>query len=120
MSSTGPGGNEKRNVPGQPAPHQGRRTLTDAEWADARAAFGLTPRELEVVQCEYDTGHRHYIATMLGISVKTVDTHLRRAFEKIGVEDRGDLILALIHRARLAAPDTERRDSAENGETPTA
>ena len=119
MSSTGPDGNEKRNVPGRPAPHQGRRTLTDAQWTLAGNAFEFTPREVEVAQCLFDTSHRPYIAKKLGISVKTVDTHLRRVFEKAGVDDHADLILAVIHRV-LLAPDPKSPSAAGHDETPTA
>lgn len=89
--------------------------LTDTQWADARAAFGLTPRVFDVVQCAFDTGHRPYIARALGIALKTVDMHLGEAFRKIRVDDRGDMILAILARVE---DRTNNDDSSPKSDTP--
>jgi DNA-binding CsgD family transcriptional regulator len=69
----------------QPAPGDGSATLlTSQELVVARlAAVGRTNRE---------------IAADLVVSVKTVEYHLRNAFQKLGIKRRGELT------ARLAAP----------------
>ena len=82
------------------APHGGQRALSEEDWAWIAEIFGLTPRELDVTRCQFDTGHLRYMAQMLGISLNTVRTHLKRAHKKIGVEDRGDLILTILERVR--------------------
>ena len=76
--------------------HHGQEILSEDQWAMVRSSYRLTARELDCVRTLFDTGHRPYIAAVLGVSVHTVDTHLSRAYVKVGVEDRGDLILAVI------------------------
>jgi DNA-binding NarL/FixJ family response regulator len=57
----------------------------------ARAAGGraeLSEREREVLRCVADGMPNKLIARELGISEKTVKTHLTRVFQQIGVTDR--------------------------------
>lgn len=54
----------------------------------------LTPRELQVARLAGDLGNRD-IAERLGISPRTVETHLQRAYDKLGVNDRSRLGAAL-------------------------
>lgn len=56
---------------------------------------GLTPRELDVAARAADGLMNHEIAATLGISVRTVETHLQRAFQKLGVNRRSDLAALL-------------------------
>ena len=49
---------------------------------------GLTPRETEVLQWIAEGKTNGSIAIILGISVRTVEKHLERIFEKLGVETR--------------------------------
>ena len=93
---------------GVPA-HLGQQTFSDADWQGLKACYGLTPRELDILRHLFDTSHRPQIAKRLGISVHTVDTHLHRAFVKVGVEERGDLILAFVHRVWLENNDAHLR-----------
>ena len=85
-------------------PGHGKATFDDAAWARLAARYGLTRREREVVQCLFDTAYRPAIAKRLYISPKTVDTHLAHVFRKVGVETRGDLILAFVGREQPVAP----------------
>jgi DNA-binding NarL/FixJ family response regulator len=57
----------------------------------------LTERELEVARLVVDRRTNHEIAAELSLSQKTVETHLRNIFNKMGVETRVAL-------ARAAAP----------------
>jgi DNA-binding CsgD family transcriptional regulator len=53
-------------------------------------AFGLTPREAEVVR-RVATGRQNGdIATELGVSERTVQKHLQRAYRKLGVSSRSE------------------------------
>ena len=58
--------------------------------ADLRAR-GLTPREVEVIR-QIATGHSDEdAARSLGVSRRTVQKHLQRAFKKLGVTSRAGL-----------------------------
>src|SRR5262249_45881347 len=65
---------------------------------------GLTPRELQVLECvarglsNPDTGRR------LFISEATVKSHLTRVFEKLGVDDRTAAVTIAIARGILPPP----------------
>lgn len=60
---------------------------------------GLTDRELDVATRAAAGQANQEIATALGISVRTAETHLQRAFSKLGVHRRGDLaVLFDTHR----------------------
>lgn len=59
------------------------------------AVVGLTVRELDVAGRAAAGMTNQGIADELGISVRTVETHLQRAFAKLGVNRRADLDAAL-------------------------
>jgi DNA-binding CsgD family transcriptional regulator len=61
-------------------------------------AFGLTTRELEVLQLLCDGLRNAEIAARLHRSVRTVDHHLASVFAKLGVDSR----LAAMHAAQRA------------------
>jgi DNA-binding CsgD family transcriptional regulator len=54
--------------------------------------YGLTPSELRVLLAVFDAGGVTDIARMLGISVPTAKTHLRRLFEKTSTKRQADLV----------------------------
>jgi two-component system nitrate/nitrite response regulator NarL len=61
--------------------------------------FGLTKRELEVVECILRGDRNKRIASRLSIAESTVEHHLSRVFRKIGVFGRVQLAaFALIHQ----------------------
>jgi len=68
------------------APKAARAVLTAR--ATGRPAEDLTPREREVLTLVAQGKANKQIARELGISEKTVKTHLTRVFEAIGVTDR--------------------------------
>jgi DNA-binding CsgD family transcriptional regulator len=52
---------------------------------------GLTDREVDVTTRAAAGQANQEIAAALGISVRTAETHLQRAFAKLGIHRRGDL-----------------------------
>jgi len=82
--------------------NRARRDFTDRERAlldllrphlaelyqKANALNRLTPREAEVVRCVAAGKRDAQIGAILGISARTVQKHLQRAYEKLGVESR--------------------------------
>jgi DNA-binding NarL/FixJ family response regulator len=65
----------------------------------------LSSREQEVCQLLVDGLQLKSIASKLGISIHTADTHARNAYSKLGVHDR----VTLIHRFRTRMANLERR-----------
>lgn len=71
------------------------------EAADTAGGQGLTPREREVVAQIAAGRTTREIADVLGISVKTVETHRQRIMEKLGCRKVTDIVLYAV-RAGLA------------------
>ena len=67
--------------------------------ADKQAGrpFGLTPREVEVVQLVVESCSNREIATRLRISEDTVKHHLSKIFDKTGTSSRVELALFAHH-----------------------
>jgi DNA-binding CsgD family transcriptional regulator len=57
--------------------------------------YQLTNRELEVTRCAASGSSNREIAAHLGLSTRTVEGHLQRAYEKLGVHSRVRLALQL-------------------------
>jgi len=67
--------------------------------APGAPAFGLTPREMEMVAAVVAGCSNREIAQQLSISAKTVKHHLTNIFEKLGLSNRLELALfAVQHR----------------------
>jgi two-component system response regulator DctR len=73
-----------------------RRALHSAE----RRIDGLTEREREVMRLVADGRPNKLIAAELGISVRTVEVHRARVFEKMGVRSAVELANCLRERGR--------------------
>jgi len=77
-------------------------TMSESERSQFRQGqgpFGLTGRELQVVQCVVKGGTNREIAQDLGLSGDTVKHHLSNIFDKLGVDNRLELALfAVNHR----------------------
>ncbi|NUO65414.1 MAG: helix-turn-helix transcriptional regulator, partial [Gemmatimonadaceae bacterium] len=57
----------------------------------ARGAEGLTGREIEIIRLVVARRSNKEIGVALGISPRTVSTHLSNIFEKLNVTSRGEL-----------------------------
>jgi DNA-binding NarL/FixJ family response regulator len=66
----------------------------------------ISPRELEVVRLVVDGRSNDEIGAQLGIGVKTVETHLRRLFERLAVASRTELAARAIREGWLDIPSS--------------
>jgi DNA-binding CsgD family transcriptional regulator len=64
-------------------------------WADLREAFGLTPCERDIAQALAGGLTAESTAQKLHASVKTVRTHIRHVYGKLGVSSREELFRRL-------------------------
>jgi DNA-binding NarL/FixJ family response regulator len=71
--------------------------------ADAAGLGALTERELQVARLIVDRRTNAQIATELFLSTKTVESHVRNLFQKLGVSSRVEVARA-VERADRAAP----------------
>ena len=73
--------------------HPYRRTRRGSH--DAAGLASLTGRELQVARLVVDRKTNPEIAAELFLSIKTVETHLRNIFAKLGVSSRVELARAV-------------------------
>lgn len=66
--------------------------------------LALTSRELDVVRLVVEGRSNDEIAAGLGITSKTVETHLRRIFERLGVVSRTELATRALREGWLELP----------------
>ncbi len=64
----------------------------------SRETYGLSDRELEVLQLLADGHTNREIAEKLFISAQTVKTHIAHIFEKLGVRDRAEAVASALRR----------------------
>ena len=74
---------------------------------DAIGVESLTERELQLARLVVDRKTNPEIAAELFLSKKTVETHLRNIFRKIGVTSRVELARAVEHADRAASAPTD-------------
>ena len=70
---------------------------------NSKKNFGLTPRELEVVESIVSGFTNKEIAARYSISEQTVKHHLRNIFDKVGVSNRLELALFAINHRLVAS-----------------
>ena len=70
------------------------------------AGVRLTPREHDVVRLVADGRSNDEIGAELGIGAKTVETHLARLFERVGVASRTELATRALREGWLDLPPT--------------
>ena len=63
-----------------------------------RETFGLSDREMEVLQLLADGNTNKDIADKLFISTQTVKTHITHIFEKLAVKDRTEAVASALRR----------------------
>jgi DNA-binding NarL/FixJ family response regulator len=66
----------------------------------------LSERELDVVRLVVDGRSNDEIATRLGIGAKTVESHLRRLFERLDIASRTELATRALREGWLEVPPT--------------
>lgn len=80
------------------------RTLVDAFLAKTELpADPLTPREREVLQLVAEGRTTKEIAVVLGLSVKTAETHRTRIMRKLEIHDTASLVRYAIRRGLVQA-----------------
>ena len=62
---------------------------------EAAAAYGLTPREVEVTRCLLEGMTADDVARELVISPATAKTHIHRVYEKVGVHSQVELLVVV-------------------------
>jgi DNA-binding NarL/FixJ family response regulator len=78
--------------------------LTRPGRADGTALESLTERERQLAQLVADRKTNPEIAAELFLSQKTVETHLRNIFRKVGVSSRVELARAVERAERAGGP----------------
>ena len=81
-----------------------RRALGGSRFAHV----DLTPRELDVLRAAARGLGNKQIAQELGMSPRTVQTHLTRVFGKLGVASRTEAVLLALREGLIQVLDTER------------
>ncbi len=70
--------------------------FSQREWQELKTRLELSQRQFQIVKLLCD-GHKNYsAANELKISVNTVRTHLRQLYNKLGVNDRFELLCLLV------------------------
>ena len=69
----------------------------------------LTTREQEIVRLVVDGRSNDEIGAALAIATKTVEGHLRRVFERLGIESRAELSARAVAEGWLEVPTVARR-----------
>lgn len=57
------------------------------------ASTGLTPRESQVIEVLMQGLPRKLVAVQLGITLRTLDTHIRHVYDKLRIHTLGELNL---------------------------
>ena len=96
----------------------GRRTR--ASRPDGQGVETLTQRELEVAQLVVERRTNPEIAHALVLSEKTIETHLRNIFRKLGVSSRFDVARAVESAVPGSAPPSPHRGRSHRSISPPA
>ncbi len=73
----------------------------DPDWQEVASRYDLTGRQLEVLQAFYRTGKSNKeLADNLFLSQHTVKSHIKAAFDKMGVSNRVQLLKVLREQTR--------------------
>ncbi len=75
--------------------------------AGGKLAYGLTPRERQVLTMVAAGYSNKEIARQCGISAQTIKHHLTRMFDKLGVSNRLELAMMATERGLVQAVDAE-------------
>ena len=70
--------------------------LTVEQWLRVARRLELSEREFQIVRLVFEDEHERSIASLLGISLHTVHTHLKHLHRKLGVRSRVGLVLRIV------------------------
>ena len=84
-----------------------RPLIQSSKAAGGRLAFGLTPREREVLTLIVAGYANKDIARDFAVSEQTIKHHLTRMFDKVGVSNRLELAMVATERGLLTGPDSD-------------
>jgi DNA-binding CsgD family transcriptional regulator len=70
--------------------------LTEEQWLRIANRLAFSEREFQIVRLVFEDEHERTIATLLGISLNTVHTHLKHLYWKLGVKSRVGLVLRVV------------------------
>lgn len=76
------------------------RSVAVTSSSDGGPLAALTPREREVAELAATGMSSRAIALRLGVSERTVENHLQRAYDKLGLHRRAQLVALLVERDR--------------------
>jgi two-component system, NarL family, nitrate/nitrite response regulator NarL len=82
-------------------PVEASKHCRSAEKGASSRNYGLTPREMEIIGFVVSGASNKEIAGKLSISVQTVKHHITNIFDKLGVYNRLELTLFVLHHGLL-------------------
>ena len=82
--------------------------ISGTDWKRMVREVPLPPRQLEIAQQIMQGRSDKQIAEHLGVKLPTVRTHLGRIYARLRIQNRSQLILFLIRKARLTEDDHRR------------
>jgi DNA-binding CsgD family transcriptional regulator len=74
----------------------GSAMFSDRVWAVLGDTLCLTGRQRQILRAVFDDATDAAMASGLGISIRTVRSHLGHMFRKLGVADRAELVLQVV------------------------
>jgi two-component system nitrate/nitrite response regulator NarL len=83
-----------------------------------RKTFGLTPRELEIVQMVVASSRNKDIAEKFSISEQTVKHHLTNIFNKLGLSTRLELALFAVNHSLVEETSSQERRAEGSSSNP--
>lgn len=81
--------------------------VSQAEWIFVQEELNLSPQQAQIVRCLLQAKADKQIARDMGISTATVRTHMSRLFQKLGANDRVELVLQVLACLRAADRDND-------------
>lgn len=87
----------------------GNVTYSSDAWRQLNLGLKLSARQLEVVRALFHGESHKEIAKRLRLKVNTVNTHLKRIYEKLGVSDQMQMTLKLTEILRGLSPKGDRK-----------